>query len=239
MHGETAKIPKLSFQIAISDILELTNDMFSMSSGYEFCKTEELFLQYEILIIDAPTLMLCLLIFILIYLLTAIGLTPGGSSTVHIYTQTVQYSTVHIYTQTVQYSTVHIYTQTVQYSTHLHTNHTQNDKKQTIHRTTQRFWKSAGRAPSWRVIPWHLPYSWGKKHYLLILWSLKLIQIILKILFIFHERNFYPLERANVWDMRPSWYSFLWYVTPSNSSYALLRPLVLVGLLVFLLPFIL
>ena len=26
---------------------------------------------------------------ILIYLLTAIGLTPGGSSTVHIYTQTV------------------------------------------------------------------------------------------------------------------------------------------------------
>jgi hypothetical protein len=85
--------------------------------------------------------------------LTAIGLTPGGSSTVHIYTQTVHRltpggsSTVHIYTQTVQqasthlhtnstagqytfthkqYSrTVHIYTQTVQqYSTHLHTNST-------------------------------------------------------------------------------------------------------------------
>jgi cytochrome c biogenesis factor len=35
--------------------------------------------------------------------LTAFGLTPGGSSTVHIYTQTVQ-----------------------QYSTHLHTNSTQN-----------------------------------------------------------------------------------------------------------------
>jgi len=49
---------------------------------------------------------------------------------------TVQYSTV-------QYSTVHIYTQT-------------------IHRTTQQFWKSAGRSPSWRVIPWHLPYNWGK-----------------------------------------------------------------------------
>jgi hypothetical protein len=78
----------------------------------------------------------------LIYLLTAIGLTPGGSSTVHIYTQTVQQ----------------------QYSTHLHTNNTQNDKKktkkQTIHRTTQKCnWNSAGRAPSWRVIPWHLPYS--------------------------------------------------------------------------------
>ena len=43
-----------------------------------------------------------------------------------------------------------------QCSTHLHTNNTQNDKKQTIYRTTQKFWKSAGRAPSWRVIPWHL-----------------------------------------------------------------------------------
>jgi hypothetical protein len=75
--------------------------------------------------------------------LTAIGLTPGASNTVHICIQTVQYiftykqystylhtnSTVHICTQTVQYifthkqystylhtnSTVHIYTQTVQY----------------------------------------------------------------------------------------------------------------------------
>ena len=24
------------------------------------------------------------------------------------------------------------------------------------------FWKSAGRAPSLRVLPWHLPYNWGK-----------------------------------------------------------------------------
>jgi hypothetical protein len=23
-------------------------------------------------------------------------------------------------------------------------------------------WKSAGRAPSLRVLPWHLPYNWGK-----------------------------------------------------------------------------
>jgi len=52
-------------------------------------------------------------------LLTAVGLTPGGSSAVHIYTQT-------------------------------------------IHRTTQLIWKSVGRAPSLRVIPWHLPYNWGK-----------------------------------------------------------------------------
>jgi hypothetical protein len=33
------------------------------------------------------------LILILIYLLTAIGLTPGGSSTVHIYTQTIHRTT--------------------------------------------------------------------------------------------------------------------------------------------------
>ena len=65
-------------------------------------------------------------IMILIYLLTAIGLSPGGSSTV----STVQYITVQY--STVQYSTV-------QYSTHLHTNSTQNDTKQTIHRTTQQF----------------------------------------------------------------------------------------------------
>ena len=47
-------------------------------------------------------------------------------------------------------------------SIHLHTNNTQNDTKQTIHRATQQFWKSAGRAPSWLVIPWHLPYNRGK-----------------------------------------------------------------------------
>jgi hypothetical protein len=67
-------------------------------------------------------------IWYMIYLLTATGLTPGGSTTVHTHKQ------------------VHITT-----------------KKQTIHRTTQKCnWNSAGRAPSWRVIPWHLPYDWGK-----------------------------------------------------------------------------
>ena len=55
----------------------------------------------------------------MIYLLTAIGLSPGGRSTVHIYTQTV-------------------------------------------HRTTKQFWKSAGRALSWLVVLWHLPYNRGK-----------------------------------------------------------------------------
>ena len=47
------------------------------------------------------------------------------------------------------------------YSTHLRTNITQNDTKQTIRRKTQKVLKSAGRAPSWRVMPWHLPYNWG------------------------------------------------------------------------------
>ena len=59
----------------------------------------------------------------LIYLLTATGLSHGGRSTVHIYTQIIH---------------------------------------RTIHRATQQFWNSAGRAPSWLVIPWHLPYNRGK-----------------------------------------------------------------------------
>jgi hypothetical protein len=63
--------------------------------------------------------------FDMIYLLTAIGLSPGGSST------------------------------------HLHTNNTYNDTKQSIHRTTQQL-ESARRAPSWLVIPWHFPYNRGK-----------------------------------------------------------------------------
>jgi len=59
------------------------------------------------------------LILILIYLLTAIGLSPGGSST-------------------------------VQYTERHKTNNTQNN-------TT--IWESAGRAPSWLVIPWHVSYN--------------------------------------------------------------------------------
>ena len=55
-----------------------------------------------------------------------------------------------------------VVTQWQQYSTHLHTNNTQNNTKQTIHRTKQQIWKSAGRAPSWLVIPWHLPYNRAK-----------------------------------------------------------------------------
>ena len=53
----------------------------------------------------------------MIYLLTAIGLSPGGS-------------------------------------THLHTNSTSNDTKQTIRRATKLFWKSAGRAPIYCLVSW-------------------------------------------------------------------------------------
>jgi len=38
-------------------------------------------------------------------------------------------------------------------------NNTQNDTQQTIYRTMQKVWKSEGRAPPLRVIPWHLPYN--------------------------------------------------------------------------------
>ena len=64
----------------------------------------------------------------------AIGLSPGGRSTVHIYTQTIRRTI-----QNKQYIGQH------------------NNL-----RTTQQFRKSAGRAPSWLVIPWHLPYNRGK-----------------------------------------------------------------------------
>ena len=52
-----------------------------------------------------------------------------------------------------------VFTRWQKYSTHLHKNNIFNDTKQTIHRKAQQFWKSAGRAPSWLVISWHLPYN--------------------------------------------------------------------------------
>ena len=42
---------------------------------------------------DSPEGLICVDVYGMIYLLTAIGLTPGGSSTVHIYTQTVHRTT--------------------------------------------------------------------------------------------------------------------------------------------------
>ena len=60
----------------------------------------------------------------MIYMLTAVGLSPGGSSTLHIYTQTIH--------------------RTTQITTEQHSSLIR---------------KSAGRAPSLRVIPWYLPYN--------------------------------------------------------------------------------
>jgi len=45
-------------------------------------------------------------ILIIIYLLTAIGLTPGGSSTVHIYTQTIHRTTPLTTQRTTQLTTI-------------------------------------------------------------------------------------------------------------------------------------
>ena len=54
-----------------------------------------------------------------------------------------------------------------QYSSHLHTNNTSNntiDTKPYIEQHNSLIRNSAGRAPSLRGMPWHLPYNWGKKH---------------------------------------------------------------------------
>ena len=70
--------------------------------------------------------------------LTAIGLPPGGSSAVHIYTQTIQRTT-----QTnKQYMEQHII-----------------DTKQYIEQNSSLIRESADRAPSLRDIPWHLRYK--------------------------------------------------------------------------------
>jgi len=45
------------------------------------------------MILRSLVFLMILFILILIYLLTAIGLTPGASSTVHIYTQTIHRTT--------------------------------------------------------------------------------------------------------------------------------------------------
>ena len=81
----------------------------------------------------------------MIYLLTAIGLTPGGSNTVHIYTQTI-YRTTQL---TILFGRLFgIRTQIGQTKI--------NDE---LRKKCRLIGKSAGRAPSSRVIPWHLPYS--------------------------------------------------------------------------------
>ena len=81
----------------------------------------------------------------MIYLLTAIGLTSGGSSTVHIYTQTI-HRTTQLTTLVGRLSVIQA--QSGQTKT--------NDEPCKNYRLIR---KSAGRAPPLRVIPWHLPYN--------------------------------------------------------------------------------
>jgi hypothetical protein len=83
---------------------------------------------------------------ILIYLLTAIGLTPGGSSTVHIYTQTIH--------RTTQLTT--LVGRLLGFEPRvMKLKLTMNGPRKNY----RLIWKSAGRAPSSRVIPWNLPYN--------------------------------------------------------------------------------
>jgi hypothetical protein len=107
----------------------------------------------------------------MIYLLTAIMLTPGGSSTVHIWLTPGGSSTVHIYIQiihrttqryrihrilhTQQYEYINITIKYIIYS--IKQKHKNIQQKHTNYKTLPCNLGSAGRASSLRVIPWHLP----------------------------------------------------------------------------------
>ena len=81
----------------------------------------------------------------MIYWLTAIGLRPGGSSTVRIYTQSV-HRTTKLSTFVVRLSRIQAQSGQTKVNDSLYENY-------------RLIGKSAGRAPSLRVIPWHLPYN--------------------------------------------------------------------------------
>ena len=85
---------------------------------------------------------------VLIYLLTAIGLAPGGSSSVHIYTQTTH--------RTTQLTTL------FGRLSGIRTQSGQTEINDELRKNYCPVGKSAVRATSLRVIPWHLPYSRGK-----------------------------------------------------------------------------
>ena len=75
-----------------------------------------------------------LLILALMYLLTAIGLTPGGSSAVHIYTQTIHRTNTNNTQNKHKYTKQHKqYTELHKQYTELHKQYT--EQTQTIHRT--------------------------------------------------------------------------------------------------------
>ena len=81
----------------------------------------------------------------MIYMLTAIGLTPGGSSTVHVYTQTIH--------RTAQLTTL------VGRRCGIRTQSGQTKINDELSKNFRLIGKNAGRAPSLRVMPWHLPYK--------------------------------------------------------------------------------
>ena len=85
---------------------------------------------------------------VLTYLLTAIGLTPGGSSTVHIYTQTI-HRTTQLTTLVGEVSGIR--TQSGQTKI--------NDELTAKKKNYRLIGKSGGRAPFLRVILWYLPYN--------------------------------------------------------------------------------
>ena len=105
-----------------------------------------------------------------VYLLTAIGLTPGGSSTVPIYTQTIieQHSLHKQYIE--QHNRHEQYTEqhnrhkqyTEQHNRHKQYTEQHNRHKQYTEQHNSLIRKSADRAQSLRVMPWHSPYNLGK-----------------------------------------------------------------------------
>ena len=82
------------------------------------------------------------------YLLSVTGLTPGGSSTVHIYKQTIH--------RTTQLKT------SFERLSEIRTQRVQNKISDELRKNYRLTWKSAGRAL--RVIPWYLLYNWEKKN---------------------------------------------------------------------------
>ena len=89
---------------------------------------------------------MCVCVCVCVCVLTAIGLTPGGSSTVHIYTQTVH--------RTTQLTTL------VGRLSGIRTQSGQTKINDKLTRKNYRLIvKSAVRAPSLRGMPWHLPYN--------------------------------------------------------------------------------
>jgi uncharacterized integral membrane protein len=83
--GNELPMFRSKFQSVILPITSIKLSLKRLSySWHEFVKFR---------LLNIPHCGQCVLILILLYLLTAIGMKPGGSSTVHIYTQTIHRTT--------------------------------------------------------------------------------------------------------------------------------------------------